>query len=104
MPDPVIDIVTPLQGPLGALVAVTIAAVALWQQHRRDDAAKDKLTAELLASKDKDIDFERTRTEAAEARLDGLGETLKATADVMERSVVTTEKAIDELARARTGG
>ena len=90
MADAISDIVNQLAGPQGALIAAAGAAVVLWRQHVRDD--KDK-----ASQRDEDVEFERGRTRDAEARLDSLGETLKHAADVMEQSVVTTEKVVDLL-------
>jgi len=84
-------------GPGGALVLAVIGLMALWRQGRKDLAAKDKLFAELILSKDADIAFERARTAAADARLEGLGSTLKDATIVMDKSIALTEKAIDRL-------
>jgi hypothetical protein len=84
-------------GPAGALVLAVIGLSILWRQGRRDLAAKDKLFAELIISKDADIAFERGRTAAAEAKLDSLGGLLKDATTVMDKSLILTEKALDRL-------
>jgi hypothetical protein len=86
-------------GPAGALVLSVIGLAALWRQGRRDLAAKDKLFAELIVSKDADIAFERSRTAQAEARLEGLGGLLKDATVVMGQSVELTEKVLDRVTR-----
>jgi len=91
------DILSQVLGPTGALVLAVIGLSALWRQGRKDLAAKDKLFADLLISKDADIQFERGRTAAAEAKLDSLGGLLKDATVVMDKSIALTEKALDRL-------
>lgn len=92
-----VDFISQLIGPTGALVLSVTALIAVWKQGRADIAAKDKLFAEQLMSKDADILFERSRTAAAEERLDRLGGLLKDATAVMDRSVTLTEKALTRL-------
>jgi hypothetical protein len=99
----VADIVTEVAGPLGGLVLAVTGLAALWRQHREDD--KNRITAALEA-----LHYEREQKREAEARLDGLGETLKAATGVMEKAVTTTDRVVDILAarreasKARAGG
>lgn len=86
-------------GPSGALVLAVAGLTLLWRQGRKDLAAKDKLFAELLLSKDADIAFERGRTAAAEEKLDSLGGLLKDASAVMDKSIALTEKLLDRLPR-----
>ena len=90
-------------GPTGALVLACICLAALWRQGRKDLAAKDKLFADLLISKDADIAFERKRTALSEERLDELGGLLRDATTVMDKSLALTEKALDRHTAARRG-
>ncbi len=71
--------------------------LVLWRQSRKDLAAKDELFANLLASKDLDITFERGRTAAAEARVEALGKVLNDATLVMDKSIALTETTLARL-------
>lgn len=84
------DLLSELLGPLGGLALAVTGLTALWRQHREDD--KTRIAAHLEA-----LTYERKRTADAEERLDGLGATMKAATDVMEKAVATTDRAVDLL-------
>jgi hypothetical protein len=102
------DVIAQVVGPSGALVLAVIGGTAgitaLWRQHREDDKTRIAANMQIVAAKDADVAFERARTREAEQRLDDLGETLKVATDVMEKSVLTTEKVVELLREPRPTG
>lgn len=76
-------------GPLGALVLAIAGIVALAKDHRDSD------TRRRIDYEDT-ITYEREARKAAEARLDTLRETMKASTDVTERAVSVAERLLDE--------